>query len=181
MAPPPRSPRARDRGHPQLLRESLLRSLPPAVIHLNGKSENSTRWGLHMEEGSAKNLPEGTKGGPRGPGIGQFFAFTMSLTRERPGGGGLMVWLLSFLMNRSGTRIGRFTWPSFGLWALVFILAGVMPPSYRDALSPFLLGLWFLGYPILLLNRLDTSGPTREEFERVRENWLSRKKRNAPK
>jgi len=128
-----------------------------------------------MEEGTAKNLPEGTKGGSRGPGIGQLFAFSMSQVKERSGG---LLWLLAFLvMNRSGTRIGRFTWLSFGLWALAFILAGAIPPSDRDALSPFVFGLWFLGYPILLLNRLDTSGPTREEFERARENWLRRKKR----
>jgi hypothetical protein len=95
--------------------------------------------------------------------------------------GGLIGWLFSFLMNRSGTRIGRFTGLSFGLWALAFILAGAIPPSDRDALSPIVFGLWFLGYPILLLNRLDTSGPTKEEFERARENWLRRKKRNAPK
>jgi hypothetical protein len=112
-----------------------------------------------MEEGSAKNLPEGTKGGPRGPGIGQLFAFSMSQVKERSGG---LLWLIAFLvMNRSGTRIGRFTWLSFGLCALAFILAGAIPPSDRDALSPFVLGLWFLGYPILLLNRLDTSGPTK--------------------
>lgn len=129
-----------------------------------------------MEEGSAKNLPEGTKGRPRGPGIGQLFAFSMSQVKES---GGLIGWLFSFIMNRSGTRIGRFTWFSFGLWALAFILAGAIPPSDRDALSPFVFGLWFLGYPILLLNRFDTSGPTREEFERARENWLRRKKRNT--
>jgi len=128
-----------------------------------------------MEEGSAKNLPEGAKGGPRGPGIGQLFAFNMSQAKERSG---LFLWLFAFLiMNRSGTRIGRFTWFSFGLWALAFILAGAIPPSDRDALSPFVFGLWFLGYPILLLNRLDTSGPTKEEFERAREDWLRRKKR----
>jgi hypothetical protein len=132
-----------------------------------------------MEEGIAKNLPEGTKGGPRGPGIGQLFAFSISQAKERSGG---LLWLMAFLvMNRSGTRIGRFTWLSFGLWALAFILAGAIPPSDRDALSPFVFGPWFLGYPILLLNRLDTSGPTKEEFERARENWLRRKKRNAPK
>src|SRR5579863_1472666 len=133
-----------------------------------------------MEDGNTKNLSEGTKGGPRGSGIGQLFAFNMSLAKERRGGGGLFVWLLSFLMNRSGTRIGRFTWLSFGLWAFAFILAAAVPSSDRDALSPFVFGLWFLGYPILLLNRLDTSGPTREEFERARETWLRRKKRNAP-
>ncbi|MGO9340569.1 MAG: hypothetical protein ACLPY1_24110 [Terracidiphilus sp.] len=132
-----------------------------------------------MEEGSAKNLPEGTKGGQRGPVIGQRLAFSMSQLKETSGG---FLWLLAFLvMNRSGTRIGRFNWPSFGLWAFAFILAGATPPSDKDALSPFLYGLWFLGYPILLLNRLDTSGPTKEEFERARENWLGRKKRNAPK
>jgi hypothetical protein len=127
-----------------------------------------------MEEGSAKNLPEGAKGGPRGPGIGQRFAFSMSQVKES---GGLIAWLLSFLMNRSGTRIGRFTWPSLGLWALAFLLANAFPPPHQDAFSALVFGCWFLGYPILLLNRFDTSGPTREEFERARENWLRRKKR----
>lgn len=130
-----------------------------------------------MEEGSAKDLPGGTDGGPRGPGIGQRFAFSMSQVKERSGG---LLWLIAFLvMNRSGTRIGRFTWLSFGLWALAFIIAGAIPPSDRDAFSPFVFGSWILGYPILLLNRLDVSGPTKEEFERARENWLRRQKRNT--
>jgi hypothetical protein len=143
-----------------------------------------------MEEGSAKNLPEGTNERARGPGIGSFFAFNMSLAKERSGG---LLWLMAFLtMNRSGTRIGLFTWPYFGLWAL-FIIAmkwiGPIPirPSDDDAFSAFYGGVTFLSWLILLLNRLDTSGPTKEEFERARENWLrsrpklilGRKKRNT--
>jgi hypothetical protein len=136
-----------------------------------------------MEEGSAKNLPEGTKGGPRGPGIGQLFAFSMSQVKES---GGLIGWLFSFLMNRSGTRIGRFTGPYFGLWALfIIVMKWIFPtgvlPSDEDAFSTFFGGVTVLSLLLLLLNRFDTSGPTREEFERARENWLRRKKRNAPK
>jgi hypothetical protein len=131
-----------------------------------------------MEEGSAKNLPEGTKGGPRGPGIGQYLAFSMSQVKERSGG---LLWLMAFLvMNRSGTRIGRFTGPSFGIWALAILLAIAFPPPHEDAFTALVWGCWFMGYPILLLNLFDRSGPTREEFERARENWLRRKKRNAP-
>ena len=136
-----------------------------------------------MEEGSAKNLPEGEKGGPRSPRIGQLFAFSMSQVKES---GGLIGWLFSFLMNRSGTRIGRLTGPYFGLWALFIIVmkwifpTGV-PPSVEDAFSAFFGGVTVLSLVLLLLNRFDTSGPTRGEFERARENWLRSKKRNAPK
>jgi len=100
--------------------------------------------------------------------------FSMSQVKES---GGLNGWLFSFLMNRSGTRIGRFTWPSFGLWALAFILAGVIPTSDRDALSPFFWDFGFWGTRFYCLIEFDTSGPTREEFERARENWL----RSRPK
>jgi hypothetical protein len=140
-----------------------------------------------MEERSVKNLPEGRA---RGPGIGQRFAFSMSQVKERSGG---LFWLMAFLtMNRSGTRIGRFTLPYFGFWALVFIVRdwivpAPLPSSDDGAVSAFIGGFWFLSLLILLLNRLDTSGPTKEEFERARENWLrgrpklilGRKKRNT--
>jgi hypothetical protein len=159
---------------------------PPAVIHLKGRSENSTRRGLRMEEGSAKNLQEETKGGPRSPGIGQLLAFSMSQVKER---GGLNGRLFSFLMNRSGTRIGRFTGPYFGLWALFIIVMKLIFPTPSDegAFSAFFGGVTVLSLLLLLLNRFDTSGPTREEFERARENWLrsrprlilGRKKRNT--
>lgn len=110
------------------------------------------------------------------PGIGQFFAFSMSQVKE---GGGLNGWLFAFLMNRSGTQIGWFTLPSFGLWASVFVVVGwiLPPPPHEDATTVFVFGLWFLGFLFLLLNRFDTSGPTKEEFERARENWL----RSRPK
>jgi hypothetical protein len=131
-----------------------------------------------MEEGSAKDLPEGAKGEPRGPGIGQLFAFSMSQVKER---GGLNGWLFSFLMNRSGTRIGRFTGPYFGLWALfIIVMKWIFPTSSdEDAISACIGGVVVLSLLLLLLNRFDTSGPTREEFERARENWLRRKKRNT--
>lgn len=110
------------------------------------------------------------------PGIGQLFAFSMSRVKE---GGGLIGWLFALLMNRSGTRIGRFTLPSFGLWASVFVIVGwiLPPPPHGDATTAFVFGLWFLGYLFLLFNRFDTSGPTREDFERAREKWL----RSRPK
>jgi hypothetical protein len=95
-------------------------------------------------------------------------------------------------MNRSGTRIGRFTGPYFGLWALFIIVMKWtfptgMPPSDEDASSAFFGGVLVLSLLLLLLNRFDTSGPAREEFERARENWLrsrprlilGRKKRNT--
>jgi hypothetical protein len=137
---------------------------------------------------SAKNLPEGTKGGARGPGILQHTAFSLSLSN-----GGLFSLLFTFLiMNRSGTRIGRFTGPYFGLWALFIIVmkwifpTGI-PPSDDDVAGAFFGGVTVLSLLLLLLNRFDTSGPTREEFERARENWLRsrpkltlrRKKRNT--
>jgi hypothetical protein len=136
-----------------------------------------------MEQESAKNLPEGTKGVPRGPGIGRLFAFSLSQVKER---GGLTGWLFSFLMNRSGTQIGRFTIPYFGLWALFIITMKQVFPSGVDAsdesaFSACFGGVTVLSLLLLLLNRFDTSGPTREEFERARENWLRRKKRNTPK
>ena len=129
-----------------------------------------------MEEGSAKSSPEGTKGTARGPGIGQLFAFSMSQVKEN---GGLNGWLFSFLMNRSGTRIGRFTLPYFGLWALfIIIMNWISPtgvhPSDEGAFSAFFGGATLLSLLFLLLNRFDTSGPTREEFERAREEWLGK-------
>ena len=129
---------------------------------------------LHTDEGRAKNLPEGKSGKAPKPRIGQLLAFSMSQVKER---GGLIGLLFSFLMNRSGTRIGRFSGPYFGLWALFIIVAkwifiqGV-PSSDEDAFSACFGMVTVLSLLLLLLNRFDTSGPTREEFERAREKWL---------
>jgi hypothetical protein len=108
-------------------------------------------------------------------GIGQRLAFSAVEVKERSGG---FMWLLAFLtLNRTSTRIGRFTWVAFGLWGLAFFLAGVASPYDRDILSPVVWGLWILGYPVILLNRFDSSGPTIEEFARMREEWM----RSRPK
>ena len=136
---------------------------------------------LHIDEGGRENLPEGRNGKAPKPGIGQLFAFSISQVKES---GGLNGWLLSFLMNRSGTRIGRFTGPYFGLWALFIIVAkwiftqGV-PPSDEGALSACFGVVTLLSLLLLLLNRFDTSGPTREEFELAREKWLRSRPRLA--
>ncbi|HEY1160318.1 MAG TPA: hypothetical protein VGE83_06790, partial [Terracidiphilus sp.] len=92
------------------------------------------------------------------------------------------------LKSKTGVLLRRirFTGPYFGLLALFIIVmkwifpTGV-PPSDEDAFSACFGGVMVLSLLLLLLNRFDTSGPTREEFERARENWLRRKKRNAPK
>ena len=108
-------------------------------------------------------------------GIGQRLAFSAVDFKERSGG---LMWLLAFLtLNRNSTRIGRFTWLALGFWGLAFVIAGAASPYDRDVLSPIVYGLWFGGYPILLLNRFDSSGPTKEEFARAREEWL----RSRPK
>jgi hypothetical protein len=141
-------------GHPHL-REDL-RSGPPGP------------QGLHMEERSAKDRPEETKSSTRRPRIGQFLAFSLSQVKES---GGLNGWLLGLLLNRSGTRIGRFTGPYFGLWVLFIIaMKWIFPtgvsPSDEDAFSASFGVVTVLSLLLLLLNRFDTSGPTRGEFER---------------
>lgn len=111
----------------------------------------------------------------RGPSLGQRLAFSAVEVKERSGG---LIWLIAFLtLNRTSTRIGWFTWLAFGFWGLAFIIAGATSPYDRDVLSPVVWGLWIGGYPILLLNRIDSSGPTKEEFERARAEWL----RSRPK
>jgi hypothetical protein len=66
--------------------------------------------------------------------------------------------LVNFLiLNQAGTRMGRATWLYFALWAIVIYIASKQILTCFALLSPL----------ILLLNRLDTSGPTKEEVEQV--------------
>ena len=81
-------------------------------------------------------------------------------------------------MNRAGTRIGRATWLYFGLWALLLIVMNAISPispSDEDTFFAFLAGFAVLSLLILLLNRLDTSGPTKEEFERAKRELAAKK------
>ena len=90
-----------------------------------------------------------------------------------------MTQLIKFLtMNRAGTRIGRATWLYFGLWALLLIVMNAISPispSDEDTFFTFLAGFVVLSLLILLLNRLDTSGPTKEEFERAKRELAAKK------
>ena len=79
-----------------------------------------------------------------------------------------MAQLLTYLtLNRAGTRIGRATWLYFGLWALLLITNQLLVHTMH-VVSPSVTELVFMGFAflsplILLLNRLDRSGPTIEE------------------
>jgi hypothetical protein len=71
------------------------------------------------------------------------------------------------LLNRAGTRTGRATWLYFWLWALLLIVNELLVHTLHVVLLstswPVFMGFALLSPLILLLNRLDRSGPTIEE------------------
>lgn len=79
-----------------------------------------------------------------------------------------MTHLLLYLMkNRAGTRTGRATWLYLGLWAIFLIANTLLVHTFHvvplSVTWPIFVGFAFLSPLILLLNRLDRSGPTIEE------------------
>lgn len=80
----------------------------------------------------------------------------------------MVEWFVQLMRNRAGTRVGRATWVYFALWALLMIVIDVMRDSLSEAQVMWLLLTFALVSPfILLLNRRDLSGPTREELDRA--------------
>ena len=65
------------------------------------------------------------------------------------------------MLNRAGTRTGRATYAFFAIFAILAtaLLNGVEPAN------PAFLLLYVLSPAVLLLNRLDRSGPTLEEVQ----------------
>ena len=78
--------------------------------------------------------------------------------------------LLRYLtMNRAGTRIGRATWVYFAIWAIVLVANNILVHqlhflSNSDTETAFMCFI-LLSPGILLLNRLDRSGPTLQEAQ----------------
>lgn len=78
--------------------------------------------------------------------------------------------LLRYLMmNRAGTRTGRATWVYLALWAIVLAANDILVHQLHVLANSEteLAFMWFalLSPVILLLNRLDCSGPTLEEAQ----------------
>ena len=78
--------------------------------------------------------------------------------------------LLRYLtMNRAGTRIGRATWVYFALWAIVleanYILVHKLHLLSSSDTETASICFTFLSLGLLLLNRLDRSGPTLQEMQ----------------
>lgn len=75
--------------------------------------------------------------------------------------------LLYLIKNRAGTRTGRATWLYLSLWAMFFIANTLLVHTFHvvplSVTWPIFVGLTFLSPLILLLNRLDRSGPSIEE------------------
>lgn len=81
-----------------------------------------------------------------------------------------MIRLLLYLTkNRAGTRTGRATWVYLGLWAVLLVANQVLVHTLHvvslETTWPIFVWFAFLSPLILLLNRLDRSGPTPEEVE----------------
>lgn len=78
--------------------------------------------------------------------------------------------LLRYLiLNRQQTRAGRATWLYLSLWAAFLVLDQVfvheLHVATTEGMDPFFLGFALASPLLLLLNRLDTSGPTQAQAE----------------
>ena len=79
-----------------------------------------------------------------------------------------MEWLISLMRNRAGTRLGRATWVYFALWSLLMVSVDAVRDSLPEVQAMWILLAFSLVSPfILLLNRRDQSGPTREDVDRA--------------
>ena len=73
------------------------------------------------------------------------------------------------ILNRQQTRAGKATWLYLGLWVTFIVLNQVIVHSIHavsvEAMGPAYVVFVLASPIILLLNRLDTSGPTRAEVD----------------
>lgn len=80
--------------------------------------------------------------------------------------------LLRYLMmNRAGTRAGRATWLYLAVWATFLVANDVLVHRWHTLTNsqtePAFIWFALLSPAILLLNRLDRSGPTAEQAQQT--------------